>query len=914
MASVPPVNIHFHANTAQAQAAMAQLSTQLTAVGGAANRTRMTLGGMMHNFKNIGVGVAAITAVYKSFQLLNDTISSTVKVNADFEQAMQHVKAVSEQNVGFTIAQFKEMEAEARRLGATTRFTAVEAAEGLKFLSMAGLSAKESTQALESTLRLAQAGALDLGRAADIVTNIMTAFNASFEDTGRFVDVLAKAAANANTDVEQLAMGMKFVAPVASGLGRSLEETTAAMMTLSNAGIQSAMSGTGLRMLLSTLSNQSGRTVRELEALGLEFDKFDPSRNSLVQTLNELQKVTVLPDGTAQLMKAFTQRSGAAALVLGRLVDNVEDFEKMLLDAEGAADQMAGTMDDSLAAAVKLAKSAFTELQLQLGKGGILSALRDIVDGVAQFLVDLRDSGDAGNVGRDIAVGLRTAADMFASVSKALGPVIKAFYALRSAIFAVVAAIGVMAVGHKFASMQMSIATKKQIAEMGRLRATVAAASINIKKNLKAAFTTGALIVLFMLFDHFMSKAQNELMTLKQLGDTLSDSIRFGDDINKGLKGAKTEDDIDALKEQISLRRRQLQQQEETLMADAKSEKAQKDIYIAFQQQYKQLGLLEGRIDRNAAGILKAAAAAQRTKETLSEWTDELMAASENANDLLEAMEKADKAAAERKAKIDSDGDAGLEADLLLMVHGLEDVDEARQKLQDLKDKAAQAIDFEGLSQEDLTANLEAMFAGLSKAEKDALRVFEGGMEDDETLMKRFVETVLVSDEELEQANELHKIIEKIEGLRRKAREDAIKAAKEKVEAQSDIDMNKAIMNAKLRGDEEEVKRLKRKQAIKKKTLELEKKGLDDAAKQAEELVDLEQQIADMESRPDQMRQSGSVAGAINTIMGRTTEAQIAAETTKARKANEKTAEESEKTRKATEELRDLLASQGRFT
>ncbi len=911
MASVPPVAIHFHAHTAQAQAAMTQLQTSLGGVGGAADKTRLTLGGMMHNFKNIGVGVAAITAVHKAFQTLTDTIKSTVQVNADFEASMSHVKAVSEQNVGFTIAQFKEMTAEARRLGSTTRFSAVEAAEGLKFLSMAGLSAKESTQALESTLRLAQAGALELGTAADIVTNIMTAFGASFQDTDRFVNVLAKAAANANTDVEQLAMGMKFVAPIASGLGRSLEETTAAMMTLSNAGIQSAMSGTGLRMLLSTLSKENGRTVRELEALGLKFEDFDPSSNSLVDTLNELRKVSDLPDGASKFMAAFTQRSGAAALVLGKLVDDVEGFERILKDSEGAADQMAQTMDDNLKGAVVLLVSAFKELQLQLGKSGINDALRDVVNGVTEFLNTLNQEGGAASFGRDIAVGLRSVASILGTISKPFIGVIKIIHELRHALKGIVVGFMAVKLASKISAMQMSLDSKKNIANAKRTAAVVKAQALAMRRAIQGIIGGAVIGAALMIIEGFIGRAQRRLMTLQELGQGTQDTFEFTGQISSGLKNAQSEEELNSLKEQIQLRRTQIEQERERLLEQTSNSEVEADIERSYRQQVKTMTILENLIDREGAAIVEKAKAAQRVRDTLSEWNDELAEAAENSDTLLTNMEKADLAAAEKKAKVDAGDDETLEAELLLMVHGLEDLDEARDELQALKDKADEAQQFGDLSQEDLNAEMKARFAGLSAADKKELD--PTGNLDEHQLQKKFVEGLLVSEGEVERASMLHGLIEKIQTLQRKGREDEIKAANEKVNKQKELDMDKAIMKAKVAGDKDEVKRLERQRAIKQKTAELEKKGIADAAKQAEELVDMQAKVDQLKDDP-KMMQSGAVAGAINTIMGRTTEAQIAAETGKTRTAAEKTAIESELTRKAIEEMNKLLGSQGRFT
>lgn len=146
-----------------------------------------------------------------------------VKTAASFESAMSRVGALS----GATNEQMRAMTKEAERLGATTSFSATQAAEGMQFLAMAGYKTNDIIAAMPGLLATAAAGQEDLGRTADIVSNILTGFGIRAEETGRVADVLTKAFTNSNTDLNMLGQTMKYVAPVARASGQSLEAMAA---------------------------------------------------------------------------------------------------------------------------------------------------------------------------------------------------------------------------------------------------------------------------------------------------------------------------------------------------------------------------------------------------------------------------------------------------------------------------------------------------------------------------------------------------------------------------------------------------------------------------------------------------------------------------------------------------------------
>ena len=160
-----------------------------------------------------------------------------------FEQQMANVGAVA----GASEAQLAEMAATARRLGSTTQFSATQAAEAMEFLAMAGFGVEKSQKALPDVLNLSAAGAIDLGRAADISSNILSGFNLQAADLARTNDILVNTFTTSNTNLSMLGDTMKYVAPIAATLGIEVAEVAAMAGKLGDAGIQGEMAGTAMR-------------------------------------------------------------------------------------------------------------------------------------------------------------------------------------------------------------------------------------------------------------------------------------------------------------------------------------------------------------------------------------------------------------------------------------------------------------------------------------------------------------------------------------------------------------------------------------------------------------------------------------------------------------------------------------------
>jgi TP901 family phage tail tape measure protein len=304
-----------------------------------------------------------------------------IRTLASYQQTMSTVKAVTQA----TGDQFAALSEESKRLGATTRFSATQAGEGMEFLGRAGFTAAEILESTEGTLRLAQVGQLSLARAADISSNALQAFRLPAREMGRVVDVMAKTVISANTNVEQLGDALKLSAPVAAAFGVEIEETSAAIGALSNAGLQATLAGTGLRKIMLDLANPSGEMVDTLRNLGLEASDVDIKVVGLSTAMERLAEAGAKGLGG----KLFGTRGGPAFEVLLAAISGgeVDEFTKQLLQAAGTAKEVADIMDQNLNGALLAVKSRWEALLLALGdldkNNKLTQAVHNVADGLA---------------------------------------------------------------------------------------------------------------------------------------------------------------------------------------------------------------------------------------------------------------------------------------------------------------------------------------------------------------------------------------------------------------------------------------------------------------------------------------------------------------------------------------------------
>jgi len=305
----------------------------MTVMSQAAKQTQTILTGML-------VTMAGIAA-----------IRGTIKLLHDFNLTMATTGGVA----GATAKQFDELQGAALLLGATTKFTSNEAAQGQLFLARAGFEVREILTAMPGVLDLAQAGLLDVGRAADVASNLLRAFGLEASEMTRIADVLVATANSSNTTVEQLAQAMKFAAPLARALGEEIEDLAALIGVLGDAGVQDTMAGTGSRQLYAAFIQPTEKMKVALADLGLGLDDVNPKFNSMNDIV---QKLVDRGAGVEEFAKMVPRRALTSLLIYAHNIDKVIEKSEELREAEGASFEMRMRMQDTLAGSWALLKSA----------------------------------------------------------------------------------------------------------------------------------------------------------------------------------------------------------------------------------------------------------------------------------------------------------------------------------------------------------------------------------------------------------------------------------------------------------------------------------------------------------------------------------------------------------------------------
>ncbi|GGA64993.1 phage tail tape measure protein [Pelagibacterium lentulum] len=320
--------------------------------------------GITRAMRTLAPVVAAAMAAF-SFTRVTQTI-------AGFEQSMASVAAIT----GATGRDLESLRDIAKELGATTEFSASQAADGLRFLGMAGFSAAESIQAIPDVLNLATAASMDLASAADITSNVMGAFGIAAQNAAEAADVMALASSRANTDVSQLGNAMAMAGPVANSLGISINDTAAAIGALSDLGIQGSQAGTGLRRVMSSLIGPTGDAKRAIEGMGLTVAELNPEANDLIDIVDRLREANI---SAAEAFTIFGDRGAPAILALVENNSKLRELTRELGNAEGAAAAMAETMRDNLQGDLQGLNSAIEGSIIALGEAGLTDALRTVV-------------------------------------------------------------------------------------------------------------------------------------------------------------------------------------------------------------------------------------------------------------------------------------------------------------------------------------------------------------------------------------------------------------------------------------------------------------------------------------------------------------------------------------------------------
>lgn len=311
----------------------------------------------------------------------------------DFEVGMSKVQALT--RLDKNSEEYKALREQARQLGATTAFTANEVAQGQSFYAMAGFKPEQIQNAMKGTLSMSLAGDIDLATTADIGSNILTGFKLNSDEMNRVSDTLVATFTRSNTNLNMLGDTMKYVAPVASGLGVDLETAAVAAGKLGDAGIQGSMAGTSLRSILGRLAEPPKQAADALEELNIKTRDAKGNLRGLPEILADLDKKTKKM-GTAQRAGYFKHIAGEEAFsALSVLTDQAGsgELQKMIAEvkaAKGEAQKVADTMTDNLDGDLKNLTSAWEDVGIQIF-GGVDSPLRDIAKSITDIISKVGD-------------------------------------------------------------------------------------------------------------------------------------------------------------------------------------------------------------------------------------------------------------------------------------------------------------------------------------------------------------------------------------------------------------------------------------------------------------------------------------------------------------------------------------------
>ena len=341
------------------------------------------LKGILANLATAGIAVAA--------GAVKDFCSEVVEIGQTFETSMSKVSALS----GATGDDLATLEAKARELGASTTFSASQAADALGYMALAGWDTEQMLAGVGSVLTLAQAGEMELAAASDLVTDYLSAFNMEASETARMVDVLAYAQANANTTVEGLGMAFKNCAANANAAGMDVETTSAAISMMANQGLKGSEAGTALNAVLRDMTAKMEDGAIAIGEQSVAVMDAEGNYRDFTDILADVQEAT---NGMGDAEKAAALQSTFTAdsikglnLLLNAGADEMVGFRDELYGCAGAAEETAATMTDNLGGDLAAMNSAFEELSLKIYDG-----LQEPLRSAVQFITGTVVSGIEG--------------------------------------------------------------------------------------------------------------------------------------------------------------------------------------------------------------------------------------------------------------------------------------------------------------------------------------------------------------------------------------------------------------------------------------------------------------------------------------------------------------------------------------
>ena len=326
----------------------------------------------------LALGLLVGFVLVKAFQKLYSAMKKVMKTTLDYNQALANTQSVARA----TASELGKLDAAARSAGETTRFTATEAADALYYLASAGFTATESISALEGVLALAQATNTSMKVTAEELAVVISQFGFEASDASRVANVFAASITSSQSTMEKMIFSFQQAGPIAAGLGISLEETAAATNLLTNSGYRGQRAGRALRKIFGQLSFETSTMSKKLRALGLDYNKFNVTTNTLTEAFGYLNDIGV---STSQAFASFgTVAAGQAAVLVNAGKPAWEEMTAAVTDTNRAY-EAAFVQNDTLQGDLYRLKSASEAYAISLGNI-FEPAVRKVTQGLVNFV------------------------------------------------------------------------------------------------------------------------------------------------------------------------------------------------------------------------------------------------------------------------------------------------------------------------------------------------------------------------------------------------------------------------------------------------------------------------------------------------------------------------------------------------
>lgn len=377
------------------------------------------------------ISSAIINGVKALANGLKTLATAAVGVGSDFESGMTLVAAtmgITTEEIAAGSEEFDKLQKAAKEAGATTQFSATQAAEALNYMALAGYDADKSIETLPTVLNLAAAGGMDLATASDMVTDSMSALGDAAGTTEGFVDKMAKTSQKSNTNVQQLGEAILTVGGTAKNLAGGVVEMNTVLGIFADNGVKGAEGGTALRNVILSLTAPTDKAKKQMKALGLQVFDANENMRPLNETFNDLNGIlgTMTQGEQTEVLNSIFNKVDLKS-VNALLANSGERFDELsgyISDCDGAAADMAATMNDNLQGKVTILKSGLEGLGIaayEKFKTPLTNAVENITEVIGQLQTDLTDGSLSGALEK-IATGFGNMVEKASEIVAAILP------------------------------------------------------------------------------------------------------------------------------------------------------------------------------------------------------------------------------------------------------------------------------------------------------------------------------------------------------------------------------------------------------------------------------------------------------------------------------------------------------------